>query len=79
MNSCFKGFKPKRLRKVGDVAHIKNEIYTKCWPENLEGRHHLGQQDVGGKIILKHTLDKQVGCVNTGFMQVRIRSNGGLL
>jgi hypothetical protein len=36
-------------------------MYAKIWWENMKERHHLGDQDIDGRIILKWVLNKQNG------------------
>jgi hypothetical protein len=54
-------------------------MFTKFWSENLNGRDHLEDLAVDGKIILEWILKKQVGRVWTGFIWLRIGTSGGVL
>jgi hypothetical protein len=40
---------------------------------------HYKDIGVGGKIILKWILEKYIGVLGTGFIWLRIGTNGGLL
>jgi len=49
------------------------------WMENLKGRDHSENLDVGGRIILEWILGKYGGRVWTGCIWFRIGISGGLL
>ena len=40
----------------------KGEVCTKFWWGNLREKDHWGDQDVGGRIILRLIFRKQEGC-----------------
>jgi hypothetical protein len=46
----------RRFRWVGHVAHMRGEICTKFWFENMKGRDRL--EDIDGNIILEWTIVK---------------------
>jgi hypothetical protein len=50
---------------------------TKFLSEILKGRDFLEDLGVDGNIILKWILEKQGGMVRTGFIWLRIGTNGG--
>ena len=54
-------------------------MHIGCWCENLRERNHLENQDVVGRIILKCIVKKQDGEAWTGFIGIRIGTDGGLL
>jgi hypothetical protein len=49
------------------------------WWENQKERDDLEDLDVGSRIILKWTLERQDGVVWTGLVWLRIGTSGGLL
>jgi hypothetical protein len=54
-------------------------MHTKVWSENLEGRDHLQDLDINGKIMLEWILGKYGGKVWIGVMWLRIVTGGWLL
>jgi hypothetical protein len=50
----------------GHVARIGEMINTIFWSENLKGRDHSVELDVGGKIILEWILGNYGAKVRTG-------------
>ena len=57
----------------------KGEVCTRFWWGNLRERDHWGDQDVGGRIILRWILRKWEGVVGTGWSWLRIGTGGGRL
>jgi hypothetical protein len=55
------------------------EIHTKCCFESPNGKHHLENIGVDGRIILKWFLEKESAKICTGFFWLRIGTIGGLL
>jgi len=53
-------------------------MHTNFWSENLNGRDHLKDLGVDGKIILEWILYKYGGEVWTGFMWCKIGISGRL-
>jgi hypothetical protein len=53
-------------------------MHTRFWSENLEGRDHLGDLGVDGRIILEWISGKQ-GETWAGFIWLRIGTGDGLL
>jgi hypothetical protein len=54
-------------------------MYALLWLANLEGRDHLEDLDIDGKIILECILGKYDVKLWTGFIWLRIGSSGGAL
>jgi hypothetical protein len=55
-------------------------MHTILWLENLKGRDHLEDLDVGGKIILEWILGKFGRKMWwTGYIWLRIGTSGGIL
>jgi hypothetical protein len=54
-------------------------MHTTFWSENLKGRDQSEDLGVDGKMILEMILGKYGGKVWTGFIWLRIGTNGGLL
>jgi hypothetical protein len=55
------------------------EVHTEFWWDNLRERDHLEVLDVNGRIIFKWIFRKWNGEVWTGFLWIRIRTDGGCL
>jgi len=47
---------PLTQRCIQEERNRPKHIRTHTESENLEGRHHFGEPDVNGKIILKHSI-----------------------
>jgi hypothetical protein len=47
------------------------EVHTQFWWEDLREREHLEDLDIGGRIILKGTLNKWDGAL-TGLVWLRV-------
>jgi hypothetical protein len=58
------------------MVEIRNAYFL---VENLEGRDHVEDLDVDGRIILERVLGKEGGMLWTGFMWLRIGTSGRLL
>ena len=71
--------KSRRFRWAGHVARMKREVCTRFWWGNLRDRHHWGDQDVDGRIILRWILRKWEGVVGTGWSWLRIGTGGRAL
>jgi hypothetical protein len=54
-------------------------MHKDFWLENLRGKDHSEDLEVGGKIILECVLEKYGGKVWTGCIWIRIGTSGGLL
>ena len=54
----------------------KGEVCTRFWWGNLRERHHWGDQDVDGRIILRWVFRKCEGVVETGWSWLRIGTGG---
>jgi len=54
-------------------------MHTVFWLENLRVGDHSEDQVVDGKIILECILGRYDGREWTGFIWLRIRTNGGLM
>jgi hypothetical protein len=67
--------------KMGDTSrtHGKDETCRRFWSENLKGEEHAEDPRVDGRIILDWILGKYGGHLWTGFVWLRIRTNGGIL
>ena len=52
---------------------------ARFWRGNLRERDHWGDQDVGGRIILRWILSKWEGVMGTGWSWHRIGTGGGRL
>ena len=48
------------------------EVCTRFWWGNLRERDHWGDQDVGGRIILRLIFRKWEGVVRTGWSSLKI-------
>jgi hypothetical protein len=57
----------------------RGETYTGFWWESAEGKGHLEDQGVDGRMGSKRTLGRLVGGVWSGFTWLRIGNAGGLL
>jgi hypothetical protein len=55
------------------------EVCTGCWWGSLRERDHWGDQDVGGRIILRWIFRKLGGVVGTGGSWFRTGTDGGHL
>jgi len=60
-------------------THCNYKCIAKFWLETLEGRDHSKDLGVDGTIILVKILGKYDGKVWTGFVWLRIVTNGWLL
>jgi hypothetical protein len=60
-------------------AWERGETCTGFWWESPEGKDHLEDQGVDGRIGSKWILRRLVGGVWSGFMWLRIGTVGGLL
>ena len=66
--------KSRRMRWAGHVARMgEGAVCTGCWWGNLRERHHWGDPDVDGSIILRCIFRKSEGVVGTGWSWLRIR------
>jgi hypothetical protein len=54
-------------------------MHTTFFVGNMNGRHHLGDISVDGRIILKRILNKYGVMMWTGFIWLRTGSSGELL
>ena len=70
--------KPKSMRWVGHVVPVGGQTYGGLvWKP--EGKIHLIDRGVDGRIILKCILRKQVDRAWTGLIYLKIGASGGLL
>jgi hypothetical protein len=53
-------------------------MQTEFWSENLKVRDHLDDLSIDGKIILKEISKKEGGNMQTGFISLRMGTNGRL-
>jgi hypothetical protein len=53
-------------------------MHTVFWLVNLNGRYHLEDLGVDGKVIVEWILGKQRGRMWTGCIWLRIGTSGGL-
>jgi hypothetical protein len=66
------------MRWVVYVAHL-GERCIRVTAGKLEGKSHLGNVGIHGRIILKWSSQQQNKRVWTRFIWLRIRTNGGIL
>ena len=72
--------KSRRMRWAGHVARVEEERGVhKVLVGKPEGKNHWGDEDVGGRIILRWILRKWEGVVGTGWSWLRIGRGGGRL
>jgi hypothetical protein len=57
----------------------RGEVFAGFWWGNLRERHHWGDPDVDGRIILKSIFRKCEGFVGIGWSWLRIGTGGGHL
>jgi hypothetical protein len=63
----------------GTHGEGRGEVFTGFWLEGLKVRDHWEDLGIGGRITLRWTLGKQGSMGRTGFIWLRIGSNGRLL
>jgi hypothetical protein len=72
-----------KSRSMGWAVHVVCMLEMmnayKIWSENLKGRDHSEELDVGGRLILEWFLEKQGGKGWTGFIWLRIGTSGRLM
>ena len=69
--------KSRRMRWAGHVKRMeRGEAYTGVWWRNLREREHLGDQSVGGRIILRWIFKQRDAVVWTGSSLLRIGTGG---
>jgi hypothetical protein len=75
------GAKERRRRRRRRIQHTwqRGDVHTVFWLENLKGREHTEEPGTDGKIILEWILGKQDGKVWTGYIWLRIGTNGRFL
>ena len=72
--------KSRRMRWAGHVAHMgEGRGVYRVLVGKLEGRHHWGDPDADGSIILRWIFRKWEGVVGTGWSWLRIGTGGGNL
>jgi hypothetical protein len=57
----------------------KRGMHARFWWETWKERDHYEDLDIGGRIILKLTLERWDGVIWTGLICPRIVTSGGLL
>ena len=72
--------KSRRMRWVEHIARMgeRRDVY-RVLVRNPEGKNHLGEQGVDGRIILRWILRKWEGVVGTVWSWLRIGTGGGRL
>jgi hypothetical protein len=79
-NVIFWGIKSRRMKWAGHAAYMGNrEMPTGFWWGNLRERHHLGDADLDGRIILRWIFRKWEVGEWTGSTWLRIGTGGGCL
>ena len=72
--------KSRRMRWAGHVARMgEDRVVHRVLVGKPEGKRHLGDQDVDGRIILRWIFRKFDVGVWSGFIWFRIGTGGGLL
>jgi hypothetical protein len=78
--NIFRVIKSRRLRWVGHVARMgEGRGIYRVFVGKPEGKRPVEELGVGGRITLSWTLGRWESIGRTGFVWLRIVSNGGLL